>query len=123
MHARSSHSDELWTRLGLSSVAGALKRRVRLGLLLLCKAALLLTMVQAPEAVETDPVEGAKKIAEECVLAESCSATRSSKHAVQRKVLALPLVGSPAHHFHSSRPCACCHGHLLANGLRAPLRC
>jgi hypothetical protein len=104
----------------LAGLRFASSRFVRLAAPVLCKVALLLMMVQAPEA---DTVEGAKKVAEECVLAEGHPATRPRSQSVLRRdashlvrrspVQFLPRIGRGEH----------ARGHLLANGLLAPLRC
>jgi len=90
----------------------------------LCKLALLLAMVQTPtEATGSDAAEESKTVAEECLLVASPSDIRCRSGAQERRCISHVASRAPVATAQRLAESDCSHGHILSNGLRAPLRC
>jgi hypothetical protein len=96
-------------------------RAARLVLPVLCKLALVLGTVQVPGESLEEQVE-IKKVGEECLLSESAAApvrrTAQARRCISHLAGRAPLATAQRLAAHDLA-----HGHVLANGLRAPMLC
>jgi hypothetical protein len=111
--------------LGGRTASGlAVWRLTRFSLLLLCKLALVLTIAQVPgDVVGSDMAEVAQRVSEECLLTEDRSERGGRRQANLRPMASGSLQRCPIRVDQRAISRGHAHGHLLNNGLRAPLRC
>ncbi|MBX3415263.1 MAG: hypothetical protein KF708_21440 [Pirellulales bacterium] len=109
---------------GMASPRRCAWKLARLVFPVMCKLALLLAMVQTPtEASGSDAAESSKTVAEECLLVVSPTDTRCRNGALERRCVSHIASRAPVATAQRLAESDCSHGHILANGLRAPLRC
>lgn len=109
---------------GIASSKRVAWKAARVVFPVMCKVALLLAMVQTPtEATGSDAAEESKAVAEECLLVVSPTDVRCRSGAHERRCISHVASRAPAATAQRLAESDCSHGHILANGLRAPLRC
>ena len=111
-------------RWGIASCKRIAWKAARVVFPIMCKLALLLAMVQAPtEATGSDAAEESKTVVEECLLVVSPSDIRCRSGAQERRCISHVASRAPVATAQRLAESDCSHGHILSNGLRAPLRC
>lgn len=110
--------------VGKATPSRAALRLAQFVLLALCKLALVLTVAQVPsDVVGADAVETAKQATEDCLLTEARSEMGCLRPAGVRCGALVSLRTSSVQVAQRAASRGHAHGHLLDNGLRAPLRC
>jgi hypothetical protein len=100
------------------------RRGARLAIGVLCKLAFLLTIVQPPPTETAQPEESESvKVTEKCVAIVSSAVSRRAAAAHGRGGTSRVARHSPITVRQRLSPNDSSHGHVLSNGLRAPLRC